>query len=341
MGGINFYVAAGMFSSQAFAQAVPCSASHASTDVLAQPLRALQWRLNEKHTLALQGVALAGVSNAFSAAVTNPVDVLKVRMQMAGEGITLQRRSMWQSATLIIDSEGARGFYRGLAPSLLREMSYSAIRMGLYEPTKDALGGKGSTSLATKVLAGATTGAAGSLIACPLDLIKVRMQSACGTGRRHRYVSVFGAVREISHEGGGMRSLWRGSGATVQRAALLTAAQMPSYDHMKHTLVDNGHMQEGYPCHFISCMGAGVVAAALTSPVDLAKSRVMAQPVDTAGRGTLYKGTVDCLRRVVQTEGPTAVFKGFNSQWLRIGPHTTISLMVFEQLRRLAGMDYL
>lgn len=29
------------------------------------------------------------------------------------------------------------------------------------------------------------------------------------------------------------------------------------------------------------------------------------------------------------------VFRGFNMQWLRLGPHTTISLMCFEQLRHL------
>merc|ERR1712146_383186 len=93
-------------------------------------------------------------------------------------------------------------------------------------------------------------------------------------------------------------------------------------------------MAEGYFCHFFCIMVAGVVTAAVTSPVDLVKSRVMMQPIDPAtGKGTLYAGTIDCLRRVVQAEGPLALFKGFHGQWLRIGPHTTIALMAFEQLR--------
>jgi len=101
-------------------------------------------------------------------------------------------------------------------------------------------------------------------------------------------------------------------------------------------------MREGYVCHFFCSMVAGVVAAAVTSPVDLVKSRVMVQPVDPAtGQGTLYKGMIDCFRRVIETEGASALFKGFNSQWLRIGPHTTVSLMAFEQLRHLVGMAYL
>ena len=86
---------------------------------------------------------------------------------------------------------------------------------------------------------------------------------------------------------------------------------------------------------------AGVVAAAVTSPSDLVKSRMMAQPVDAAGRGTLYATATDCYLKVVRAEGPLALFKGFHGQWLRIGPHTTVSLMAFEQARKLVGMSYL
>ena len=101
-------------------------------------------------------------------------------------------------------------------------------------------------------------------------------------------------------------------------------------------------MREGYLCHFVCSMIAGVVAAAVTSPVDLVKSRMMVQPLDPAtGRGALYSTTTACFRTVVRTEGGLALFKGFHSQWLRIGPHTTISLMCFEQLRARLGLAYL
>lgn len=296
--------------------------------------------VKQEHVLAIQSVGLAGVSNAISAAATNPVDVLKVRMQMAGEGVSAQSMGIRQSAEKLLADEGARGLYRGLAPSLLRELFYSGIRMGLYEPTKQAIGGKGSTSLVTKVFAGAITGATGSLVANPLDLIKVRMQSA--TGNHTPYSSVLGAIREISREGGNVRSLWRGVGPTVQRASLLTASQVPTYDHMKHSIIDCNYMRDGYACHFLCCMGAGVIAAAVSSPVDLAKSRIMAQPIDLAsGKGLLYRNTFHCLKSVAQAEGFLALFKGFNGQWLRIGPHTTISLMAFEQLRQIYGMQCL
>jgi len=295
---------------------------------------------------------LAGFSNAAAACLTNPVDVVKVRMQMDGEGTMKStgssaarpRGGVLQTGSALLRAEGPLGFYRGIRASLCREMSYSGIRMGLYEPAKQLLSASDakSTSLALKVSAGAITGATGSVLANPFDLVKVRMQGSPGSGGRSCYPSVAAAMRAIYAEGGGVRSLWRGTGATVKRAALLTASQVPSYDHVKHTLVDSGYLREGYVCHLSCSMVAGVIAAAVTSPVDLVKSRLMLQPVDPAtGRGTLYAGLIDCFGKVVRAEGALALFKGFHTQWLRIGPHTTVSLMVFEECRRLAGMQYL
>ena len=159
-----------------------------------------------------------------------------------------------------------------------------------------------------------------------------------------------------NNEGGGCRrtgssgirsvaGIWRGSSATIQRATLLTASQVPSYDHFKHFSIDHGLLQEDTLfCHFVSSMFAGVIAAIVTSPIDLIKSRLMIQPIDTkTGNGLLYRNTIQCIQQIIKTEhgGVHALYKGFHAQWLRIGPHTTISLMAFEQLRYLFGMNYL
>lgn len=286
-------------------------------------------------------VTLAGCSNALAGAFTNPIDVAKVRLQMQGEGVRGGAHSGLLGTLLhVIRTEGLSGLYRGVTASVCREMSYSGIRMGMYEPVKQKLGGTDPkhTSLSIKVAAGALTGGCGSVLANPLDLIKVRMQRATG---KPPYASLPAALAQIARSEGGISGLWRGCTPTVQRAALLTASQVPAYDHFKHYLVDGERMQEGYLCHFVCSMFAGVVAAAVTSPSDLVKSRMMAQPVDTAGRGTLYETTTACYLQIVRVEGPFALFKGFHGQWLRIGPHTTVALMAFEQLRHLAGMSYL
>ena len=81
---------------------------------------------------------------------------------------------------------------------------------------------------------------------------------------------------------------------------------------------------------------SNAAAAACTNPIDVVKVQLQMD-----GQGVLYDGTLDCFAKVVRTEGWLALFKGFHTQWLRIGPHTTISLMIYEQTRRLAGLGFL
>lgn len=70
----------------------------------------------------------------------------------------------------------ASGSPRSMTASMMREISYSTLRIGLYEPCKNlfAPNVEGDIGLLRKILAGATSGAIGSAIANPTDLVKVR-----------------------------------------------------------------------------------------------------------------------------------------------------------------------
>lgn len=44
------------------------------------------------------------------------------------------------------------------------------------------------------------------------------------------------------------------------------------------------------------------------------------------------------LRAFVLAQGVAGLYKGFFPNWLRIAPHTTVSLMVFEGIRAHLGV---
>ena len=48
----------------------------------------------------------------------------------------------------------------------------------------------------------------------------------------------------------------------------------------------------------ISSLSSGLLCALTTSPLDVVKSRVMGQAVGPNGKGTLYKGMLDCFVKV-------------------------------------------
>ncbi|XP_030829418.1 mitochondrial substrate carrier family protein ucpB-like [Strongylocentrotus purpuratus] len=296
--------------------------------------------------------AFAGISCMCAAFVTNPIDVTKIRMQLEGELNSANARSAYQQryykgiirgALTIAKDEGIRGLYKGITPALVREASYSSIRIGAYEPIKRLFGATdpAHTPLYKKIASGATSGALGSWIATPTDLIRVRLQAEAKLeqGQQPRYRGFLHAFTDIA-KAEGLRGLYRGTIPTVQRAMILTAAQVPTYDHTKHTMLNLGLMEEGLKLHIFSSMVAGFVAALATSPVDVIKTRVMNQKIkDLPVEKRAYKGSLDCFLKTVKSEGLYGLYKGFFPNWLRIGPHTIISFILFEQLRRLAGID--
>ena len=190
-----------------------------------------------------------------------------------------------------------------------------------------------NTPLYKKLAAGASAGMFGSAIANPCDLVKIRMQSD-QSGQLYRNVfQAFGSIFQKE----GMRGLYVGVGQTVQRAAVLGSCQAPAYDHSKHTLKNMGLMQEGVPLHLVSSFIAGIVAVTVTAPIDLIKTRVMSsKPLSD---GTMpYTGTVDCFMKTLKNEGFMALYSGWVPGWMRLGPHTIVTFLVFEKLRAVAGM---
>ncbi|KAL5014375.1 hypothetical protein ScPMuIL_008645 [Solemya velum] len=234
-------------------------------------------------------IFLAGISNMCGAALTNPFDVIKVRMQLENQmsvstghslGVFGNRyyNGVLRGGTRIFLEEGVKGLYRGLFIALVRDGTYSAIRLGAYEPVKRFLGAtdKAHTPLWKKICAGAISGAFGSSFATPTDVIKVRLQTEGMHGKlaNPQYRNTWSTFRYVLGTEG-VRGLYRGAFPTMKRAALMTASQVPTYDHTKHTILNAGVMEEGMPLHIVSSLTAGFVGALATSPVDTVKTRVM------------------------------------------------------------------
>lgn len=283
------------------------------------------------------------VAAQVAAVFTNPIDVVKVRLQIQNElGATAisgsgPKMGLLKTFTHIARTEGMLALQKGIVPSLLRETSYSSIRLAAYEPIRDQLLSdrekvEGATLL-KKFIAGATSGALGAGIANPADLVKVRMQAA--TSETASTVGMFKEIIALE----GWQGLYRGTIPTIQRAAILTATQLGTYDHVKHFILNLGFLQEGALLHFSSGTVAGFAVAATTSPVDTVRTRLFNQPLDGNGRGKLYTSMWDCAVKTVKAEGLLAIYKGFTAQWARVGPHTTISLVTWEYLRRVSGLQ--
>jgi len=82
--------------------------------------------------------------------------------------------------------------------------------------------------------------------------------------------------------------------------------------------------------HLAASLLASLVATTVCNPADVIKTRVM----NDSGK---LGGSRQMLRHVLLAEGPQALMKGWCASYGRLGPHTIISFMCIEKIRKLLG----
>ena len=71
------------------------------------------------------------------------------------------------------------------------------------------------------------------------------------------------------------------------------------------------------------------------TPFDVVSTRIYNQPVNpVTGVGQTYSGIIDCALKIWKTEGIPGYYKGWSASFLRIGPHTVLSLCFWQEIRK-------
>ncbi|XP_077980372.1 mitochondrial uncoupling protein 4-like [Glandiceps talaboti] len=285
--------------------------------------------------------------------VTFPLDLTKTRLQLQGEAAAAAQngtsqniayRGMIRTAIGVVEEEGVFKLWQGITPAIYRHVVYTGVRMGSYEYLRDHIFGKnanGTFPFWKAILCGMAAGGIGQFFANPADLIKVQMQMEGKRrleGKPPRVKSTAQAFKNILHQGG-IRGLWKGWVPNVQRAALVNLGDLTTYDTVKHQLLTRTTLKDNWMVHCMSSGCAGLVAASMSTPADVVKTRVMNQPTDANGRGLLYKSSVDCLLQAIKKEGFWSLYKGFIPTWARMAPWSMTFWLSYEEIRKLVGVQ--
>ncbi|KAJ3103200.1 hypothetical protein HDU97_010333 [Phlyctochytrium planicorne] len=208
----------------------------------------------------------------------------------------------------IVSKEGFMALYAGVSASLLRQATYSTARFAVYDVLKEKLkvNDKRGGSFYKQLLAACIGGAAGGIVGSPADLTNVRMQNdgKLPVEKRRNYKHAFDGLYRIMKEEG-PAALFRGLGPNIQRAILMTASQVASYDIIKQNMLATGAFKDNLITHFGASLSAGLIATTVCSPIDVLKTRIM------AAEGSPYKGVGDAFLKILRSEGPAAFLKGW------------------------------
>ena len=124
-----------------------------------------------------------GVANAITSAILNPMDVAKTRLQIVVDKPCNKNFASVLFSTLknAYASGGLWGLWRpGLSATMIRELMSSGPRAGFYVPVRSVVCDWFQCSvedaiLYPKIIAAMVTGIMGSILANPIDVIKIRM----------------------------------------------------------------------------------------------------------------------------------------------------------------------
>ena len=139
----------------------------------------------------LQKYALSVVAAFFAEFVTYPLDLVKTRLQIQGEGVSQvtrsQYRGMFRTMAGVVREEGITRLWQGCTPGLARHLIYSGVRMNLYDVLRSQHRAQleRELRLGDRAVLGMVAGGVAQWASSPADLIKVRMQME---GRRRLQV---------------------------------------------------------------------------------------------------------------------------------------------------------
>jgi solute carrier family 25 (mitochondrial oxoglutarate transporter), member 11 len=266
-----------------------------------------------------------GISGMVATTVIQPVDMIKVRLQLAGEGARTGPKPTPLSVTREIIAQGkVMDLYTGLSAGLLRQAVYTTARLGFFDTFMKTLTlrakEKGqAVGFAERAAAGLSAGGLAAMIGNPADLALIRMQSdgLKPVAERKNYKSVIDALGSIA-KNEGVGKLWAGASPTVVRAMALNFGQLAFFSEAKQQLKGTDLSPQAQT--LAASAVAGFFASFFSLPFDFVKTRLQKQ--QPRPDGTLpYKSMVDCFRKVAKEEGMLRFYRGFTTYYVRIAPH--------------------
>ncbi|KAL4431646.1 hypothetical protein ABPG77_001488 [Micractinium sp. CCAP 211/92] len=297
---------------------------------------------------------LPGVSGGVARVmIGQPFDTIKTRLQVMGQGTALAKMLPPSDVYLnsndclkkMVRNEGWVSLYRGVTAPLLGNMVLLGIHFPTFSKTRKWLDEQFPTQEFShwKVLAaGGAAGLAGSLVSCPSEHIRTKMQLQ----RRAQLATKMGMSMQglETYKGSvdcamsilrshGLKGLYRGMTSTILRDIMGYAWFFYGYEATIHAIAGPGKTKADLS--YGQVMLAGVMAGfglwGSMFPIDTIKSKMQGDSLSNPQ----YRNTMDCLRQSVAVEGYRGLMRGFSAAMYRAVPVNAGIFLAVEGTRTL------
>lgn len=240
----------------------------------------------------------------------------------------------------IVRAEGVAALWRGLAPTLVASVPATVLYFNAYEEAKalllrtDAFAERADLAA---FVAGSGARVVAATVVAPLELLRTRVQARHGEGLAS---VVRQAVADVPARG--VLSLWRGLGASILRDVPFSGLYWLGYERAQLYLTPAGEHRTPLRS-FAAGAASGSVAAAVTTPFDVLKTRMQVE---------MYRGGVDPAERrriptyrsiltaMLAEEGASVLWRGTVARVARVAPSCGIMIGAYEAGKRYFGRQH-
>ncbi|XP_072308208.1 solute carrier family 25 member 55a isoform X1 [Eucyclogobius newberryi] len=298
-----------------------------------------------------------GIAGIVGVTCVFPIDLAKTRLQNQRAGQQVYK-SMMDCLVKTVRTEGYFGMYRGAAVNLTLVTPEKAIKLAANDFFRHHLSndGKGLTVF-KEMMAGCGAGLSQVIVTTPMEMLKIQLQDAgriatqqqkpvmmaptkLGTtntllSRSFNSGTVVTAPRAVSAtqiakellQTQGIQGLYKGLGATIMRDVPFSIVYFPLFANLNRLGKPSAEKSSPFYWAFMSGCAAGSCAAVAVNPCDVVKTRL--QSLNKVTSEESYNGVMDCIRKILRNEGPSAFLKGAGCRALVIAPLFGIAQVMY------------
>merc|ERR1712007_317616 len=293
---------------------------------------------------------LGGVSGAISKTLTAPIERVKLVIQtqdanpLIRSGEVPRYTGIGNCFSRIHSEQGVAAFWRGNFTNCIRYFPTQAFNLSFKDSIKKLFPKYNAKTqfgqfFAVNMASGGMAAAGSLCIVYPLDYARTRLASDVGSGKK-TFNGLGDCLKKTAAGPQGPLGLYAGFGVSLMGIIPYRGFQLGAFD----TLVglnpfkdDKGIM--GAVSTFCAAQTAITLGAGISYPFDTVRRRLQMQaekPVEEH----LYKGTLDCLKKIAAEEGIGAgVYKGFVANALRsVG--AALVLVLYDRAHEFLGLGH-
>ncbi|KAF8846762.1 mitochondrial carrier [Acephala macrosclerotiorum] len=214
-----------------------------------------------------------GAAGACQVIFTNPLEIVKIRLQVQGEVAKNVEGAPRRSAMWIIRNLGLVGLYKGASACLLRDVPFSAIYFTSYNHLKRDYFQESQTKklgVLQLLTAGAIAGMPAAYLTTPCDVIKTRLQVEARKGESS-YTGLAHAAKTI-YKQEGFKAFFKGGPARIFRSSPQFGFTLAGYEVLQNLLPMPGQHKE-IPHMGVAAAGASGGLPGQEGPLSYLRSR--------------------------------------------------------------------